>query len=688
MKLLADDTRRKLELQEQQTQYLASSVASKPQQTTQLSSPTRGSESAKRQLDEMHHELQLLQNTTAQLRQDVDSDRNDRWRADNERGQLITDVRNALAASEAAVDGKVAAQLERVHGKLAGDKMEVMRVLDEYRQVVTGADLKRLSNQMAEFTRINDHMLDIERWLHGEFGTVKRIVQAMAADVDGRFQAVLQGVTTAMNAWMALSAQTDEELRVRVDDLHDAVAEATTRMQKKTVALEDVLPLEVKARQQGDDKLRRRVEGVVKSLTRALEATRDESIPPLGALRQRIAQLEAALGVAIEQADIKHNSLKQAMKAFANDPDIDQRLSQLENVLQSGVLAADSKQHELKELQAALQSGLTQVNVKHEDLKHLEAGLESSLAQVDTKYEDLRQFVAAFVGESESNMAKIVDERVAMFVCESESKLALLVDERAAALAGESESKLAQLVDERVQDRIKQLPPVRDISSATDDGDIVDPKPSNVVIEASPPTPEAVVRVEEADATPTTEMDAGSPPLEDTNDDEPALSSSIDETPSAIPTTPVATSEEAIAALEERCRAECLAAVSAKLETTVVELLTETSDRHSEVLAAVEDVDHRQQRTGASVSALQTWTASHARECRDVYEYVTWMIEAAREDAEVRHCVQAVVDLVADSNATDRVCSLEMAVHSLRWSLQSVDVTELPDDGDAGVLEL
>ncbi|RLN59218.1 hypothetical protein BBJ29_003814 [Phytophthora kernoviae] len=174
-----------------------------------------------------------------QLRGELDADRNARWKND------------------AAVDAKLDAQIERLTTKLTADKRDMARVLDEQRQLMTGADFQRVTAHMREFSRVNDHLLALERWLHSEFGQVKRIFQTMAGDVDARFQFVLVELANGLKAWHAAQARQEDELGMRVQDLEDATRAVALAVQRKLRALEEVVPLEVQARQKNDDKIRR-----------------------------------------------------------------------------------------------------------------------------------------------------------------------------------------------------------------------------------------------------------------------------------------------------------------------------------------------------------------------------------------------------------------------------------------------
>ncbi|GMF29147.1 unnamed protein product [Phytophthora fragariaefolia] len=291
LKGIADDTQRKFEAQDQHAQFLASVGSKQPQ----AASPNRTTE--------IQRQLRDMQDAMVQFRNEVDADRNARWKND------------------AAVDAKLEAQLDRINTKMAADKRDLARVLDEQRQLITGADLQRVTAHMREFSRVNDHLLALERWLHGEFNQVKRVFQALAGDVDERFQCVLVEIGNGLKMWHAAQTRQEETVGRRFHDLEEAVRAVALAVQHKIRTLEEVIPLEVQARQKNDDKLRRRVEGVVKALGHAIETSREEYLPLQSTLAHRIHQLELNQHTTSDEISMQHNAMRETIQAFMEDSD-------------------------------------------------------------------------------------------------------------------------------------------------------------------------------------------------------------------------------------------------------------------------------------------------------------------------------------------------------------------------------
>ncbi|KAG6586896.1 uncharacterized protein IUM83_18852 [Phytophthora cinnamomi] len=286
-----DDTHRKFAAQDQHAQFLASVSSKQPQAV----SPGRTSE--------FQRQLRDMQDAMVQLRSELDADRSARWKSD------------------AAVDAKLDAQLERLSSKMTADKRDLARALDEQRQLVTGADFQRVTAHMREFSRVNDHLLALERWIHNEFNQVKRIFQALAGDVDARFQCVLAELGNGLKMWHTALARQEEDVAVRFRDVEDAVRAVALVVQRKLRTLEEVIPLEVQARQKNDDKLRRRVEGVVKALGHAIETSREEYLPQQSTLAHRVHQLELNQHTTSDKVSMQHNAMRETIQTFMEDSD-------------------------------------------------------------------------------------------------------------------------------------------------------------------------------------------------------------------------------------------------------------------------------------------------------------------------------------------------------------------------------
>lgn len=283
------------------------------------------------QLEELQLSINLMKGNITQLRAEIESDRNDRWKADNDRNQWTTDLRAAVAKSDASVDTKISTHLERLHSKLMMDKMETIRYIEEHREMLAGSDFKRLSSQIMEFSSINDHLLTLERWMHTEFSHIKRIFQWITTDFDGRFQALVAEMLNGMKHWNFALMSQEEDTQTRIQDLHGAVVDIAQLIQKKLFALEEVVPLEVRARQQNDEKLKKRFELSLKSLSRAIETAREESDVGFASLASRMKNVENAQRLMMEEVHTKQESSEESLQCF---------LRSIEETLQEKIVTA------------------------------------------------------------------------------------------------------------------------------------------------------------------------------------------------------------------------------------------------------------------------------------------------------------------------------------------------------------
>ncbi|KAJ0390324.1 hypothetical protein P43SY_011864 [Pythium insidiosum] len=134
------------------------------------------------------------------------------------------------------------------------------------------------------------------------------------ADSEGRTSALLSELRASWTSWSSMFQHADNEWRKSWTQLHDAVLELATHVQTKLFALEDVMPMEVKARQKHDDKLRRRVEGVVKSMTKAIE-TLEREVQDLSASSERRLEEQRSFTDAWERLTSVEQALTELSKA-------------------------------------------------------------------------------------------------------------------------------------------------------------------------------------------------------------------------------------------------------------------------------------------------------------------------------------------------------------------------------------
>ncbi|DAZ98027.1 TPA: hypothetical protein N0F65_004517 [Lagenidium giganteum] len=271
--------------------------------------------------NELDQTVAILQNQLTQLRADIEAERNERWQQEQQRSQWVADLRAALTKTDASIETRMQAQMERIGGKLAADKSEIVRMLDEQRGLVTAYDLKRISTQMMEFSRINDHMLALERWVHTEHGHIRRIMQWVLTEIESRSLTLVTELTAVLTSFNQHLHHAQDDVHACVTNVQQAINRDFSVLHRKVNALEEVMPLEVQARQKSDDKLRRRLEDVIKSLSRAISTVRDQATCPDSNLAVRVADLEQAQQSIVATTAQQHDVMKETIEAFVRDSD-------------------------------------------------------------------------------------------------------------------------------------------------------------------------------------------------------------------------------------------------------------------------------------------------------------------------------------------------------------------------------
>ncbi len=93
---------------------------------------------------------------------------------------------------------------------------------------------------------------------------------------DTKFQALTALVGEEVSARNAAWQQLDEDWKIQWNDLKEATADVSTQLHTRVATLEDIVPLEITARQKVCEKLRKRADGMAKSMTHVLESLRSE----------------------------------------------------------------------------------------------------------------------------------------------------------------------------------------------------------------------------------------------------------------------------------------------------------------------------------------------------------------------------------------------------------------------------
>lgn len=289
VRLTVEDTQRQFEAQEQRATFLSTVKSNQ----AQLVSPTRNAQ--------VQRQLMDIQEAMGHFRTEFDAER------------------SARAINDAAVDAKVDAQYQKLHAEQMTAKRDLVRTLDEQRQLVTGVDYQRTSLHMREFARVNDQLIALERWVHHEFGQIKRVFQVVTDDVDARFQSVLIELANGLKLWHADQMRQEEEFRLKVHDLEQAVRDVVVGLQKKVCTLEQVVPLEVQTRQKSHDRLRKRVGKVVKALDCTTRRRRDEFASCQSLFDERVRQLEVAEQGTVHEITMQTDSMKETIEFFIRD---------------------------------------------------------------------------------------------------------------------------------------------------------------------------------------------------------------------------------------------------------------------------------------------------------------------------------------------------------------------------------
>jgi len=102
-------------------------------------------------------------------------------------------------------------------------------------------------------------------------------MQTTTSDFNATFRSLTEEIGMEVKNRNSAVQQLEQDIRERMEDLQDATYEISAKLQKKVGEMEEILPLEIKARQKGDDRLKKRFENTLKSLTLVIETMRQDA---------------------------------------------------------------------------------------------------------------------------------------------------------------------------------------------------------------------------------------------------------------------------------------------------------------------------------------------------------------------------------------------------------------------------
>ncbi|OQR83633.1 hypothetical protein ACHHYP_14472 [Achlya hypogyna] len=213
-------------------------------------------------LEELRALMLATRGTVTQLKTEAETER---WK--------VMEMGSSASRSD-DLEGRLIAQVDRLAHRVAADKADMQRALEEQRDMQAAIEARRASQMVHDTKRLSDHVGGLEQLLLHETKAMTQHVQAIVTESDAKFRAVVDELGHEVRHRNSAYVQLDEDLRAQVTDLAEATREVTASLQMRLRDVEEVLPLEIKARQKGDEKLKRRLETLVKGVTTSVEGLR------------------------------------------------------------------------------------------------------------------------------------------------------------------------------------------------------------------------------------------------------------------------------------------------------------------------------------------------------------------------------------------------------------------------------
>ncbi|EQC41356.1 hypothetical protein SDRG_01330 [Saprolegnia diclina VS20] len=269
-----------------------------------------------RALDELKTLVLATRSAVTQLKSETDAER---WKT-MEMGSASSNSSHRVDASALVeLETRLTGLVDRVASRAAMDAGDVRRHLDEYREMQSATDARRASQLAQDMRRLAEHVGGLEQLLLHETKSMTAHVQAIVSESDIKFRAVVDELGHEVRHRNAAYVQLDDELRAQVADLRDATRDVTASVQTRLRDLEEVLPLEIQARQKGHASLKKRIDGLTKGTTSSIETIKKDLEASVSGV---IARTNACVAhqIELEAAVARHgDDARSAVHTFQRD---------------------------------------------------------------------------------------------------------------------------------------------------------------------------------------------------------------------------------------------------------------------------------------------------------------------------------------------------------------------------------
>ena len=217
-----------------------------------------------------------LKSAIQHLKEELNAERNERQKLDQQSARDVADIRAALTRADAGIEERVNFHFETLSRKIEAEKAENARRLNEQHGDVVTRDLKRESERTEELKHVYDQIAALENYLSQETRKTREAIQTISKETEIRCQSMAVELGKEITSRGNAQQQIEDELRNRFGDLNEATREVTADIQTELISLEEVIRVEIQARMNGNMKVQDRLETITEGLTKAIELSRQE----------------------------------------------------------------------------------------------------------------------------------------------------------------------------------------------------------------------------------------------------------------------------------------------------------------------------------------------------------------------------------------------------------------------------
>ena len=218
----------------------------------------------------------LLETKIARMQEAINAERSERQAMDAQTSEDLAHLRGKVVSTDHSIEERVSIHLDSIRNCVENEKFENKKRREEAKGEEDSREQYLVQERTQDLRTLSEQINALENLLMDETKMLQESVRDAVSENEIRFQTMTMELSKETSSRSNIQRQIEDEFHLRFGDLNEATREITAELQSDVVDLEDVIRAEIKLRMKGSDKISKRIETIVESLTKAIEFSRHE----------------------------------------------------------------------------------------------------------------------------------------------------------------------------------------------------------------------------------------------------------------------------------------------------------------------------------------------------------------------------------------------------------------------------